>query len=59
MQRGELWMTVEKVSEETGLTAHAIRHMAERGQIPAHHFGRRLVFYRSELSQHMNDNIHQ
>ena len=35
MERKELWMTVEKVVEETGLTAHAVRHMAERGTIIA------------------------
>lgn len=53
MERKELWMTVEKVVEETGLTAYAVRHMAERGTIPSHHFGRRLVFYRSELAEAM------
>lgn len=41
----------EAAAEFTGLTARAIYHLVDRGQLPVARLGRRLYFRKSELAQ--------
>jgi excisionase family DNA binding protein len=46
------WLTVEDAVRYLGLRSRmALYQAVRRGQVPAHHFGRRLRFRRSELDE--------
>jgi len=46
------WLTVEEAMRYLGLRSRmALYQAVRRGQVPAHHFGRRLRFRRSELDE--------
>lgn len=49
-RRIEPFVTLQKLSVETGMTQAAIRKACQRGELPYHRQGRKLVFFRSELN---------
>ena len=50
-RRTEPFITLRKLSFESGMTETAIRKACQRGEFPYHKQGRKLVFYRSELNE--------
>jgi excisionase family DNA binding protein len=49
---GAVWFTVEETVRYLGLRSRmALYQAVRRGQVPSHHFGRRLRFRRSELDE--------
>lgn len=54
-RRTEPVLSIGKLSEETGMTPDAIRKSCQRGELPYHRMGRRLMFYRSEINEKIRD----